>query len=77
MSWVTKLIDSVCVRFNGTIDDNRSIRINNYVVRVINDDELFSIKIVDFTRFAPPKQINNIFCDDLESNLEKTLKEII
>lgn len=77
MSWVKRLIDAIGVRFNGTVDSNGSIRINNYVVRVINDDDLFSIKIVDFTRFVPPKQINNIFCDELESNLEKTLKEIV
>lgn len=77
MSWVIKLIDSICVRFNGTVDNHGCIRINNHVVRVINDDELFSIKIFDFTRFAPPKQINNIFCDELESSLEETLKEII
>jgi hypothetical protein len=77
MSWVQKLLDVICVRFNGSLDSNGSIHINNHIVRVINDDELFSINIVDFNRFTPPKQINNIFCDDLEDSLAETLKEII
>lgn len=77
MTWVQRLIDTLGVRFNGSVDANGSIRINNHIVRVINDNELFSISIIDFNRFIPPKQINNIFCDELESSLEESLKKIM
>lgn len=76
MKWVTKLMNLYCNRFNGYLDSSSDIHINNYVIKIINDDNLFSIKVIDFNKFTPSKQVNNIFCDELESNLEKTLKDI-
>lgn len=75
--WVKKIIDDICIRFNGYLDISGGIRINNHILRVINDDELFSIKIVDLNRFTPAKQIDNIFCDDLCDILERYTKETV
>lgn len=77
MSWIQRLIKAISIRFDGAVDSSGSICIKNHIVKVINEDELFSIKIIDFNRFTPPKQIDNIFFDELESSLEDTLKDIV
>ena len=76
MSWVKKIIDVCSKSFNCKVDSNGSILINDRIIKVVGDQDLFSIKIIDLNRYSKPKQIDDIFYDDLQLNLEKTLKEL-
>ena len=75
MTWVHRLIENVSKRFSA-IYSNDSIRLGDYTIRVVDQEEIFDITIFDLKSITPPKQINGIFYDELESHLEDTLKDI-
>jgi hypothetical protein len=76
MTWVQKLIDTMCDKFCAIKHSSSSIRVGNHTIRVVDHDPLFEIKIFDLDRMTPPQEINDLFYDDLESHLENTLKNI-
>lgn len=80
MNWVQKLIAQTCRKFgisNRTDDPGfDGFQIGAYRIRVVEDDPTFTIKIIDLERLSLPKQINNIYWDDLASSLEETVKSI-
>lgn len=77
MNWVTDMLNKFCTCFNGANEGNNSIRINNHMIRVVKTNELFSIKVIDFSNLTPPKQVNDIFYDELEMSLKEAIEETI
>jgi hypothetical protein len=76
MNWLQRVVDSVCKRFGVVCESNNTIHIGNYRVKIIDQKDLYDIKVIDMKSFTSPINTANIFYDDLEQNLEETLKKI-
>jgi hypothetical protein len=77
MTWVHRLIEDTCSRLGIIVKgSNNSIQIGSCIIKVVDDDPTYTIRISDISHLNRPVEITNIFYDDLEQSLETTLRSI-
>ena len=76
MNWLQRLIERICLKSNLARDPEGKIRIQNYVISVVDDDNLFSIRVVDLVSGTPPKVTGPMYHDEVEDNLVTTIRSL-
>jgi hypothetical protein len=76
MSWIQKLLDSYCTHFKACRTSNNTLKIGNYTVKVVDQVDLYTIQITSLNQCTPTIKIEDMFYDELEENLKKTLNSI-
>ena len=75
MKWLRKIVKKVCERVDAVEKDGH-IKFNGYSISVINDDEVYSVKIVDLLSFNPPKITGPLYHDEVEEILDLSIKSL-
>lgn len=76
MRWLQKIVDRVCKDIGTLNQKDGSIRVQNYSITIVNDSELYLIKITDLFDVRSPKIVGPLYHDEVEDYLTTTVKSI-
>lgn len=75
MKWLRQILEKVCAD-SDAIPSEKTIRVQNYSISVIENDNLYSIRVTDLVSFNPPRITGPLFHDELESTLSSELESL-
>lgn len=75
MKWLQQIIKKVCNKI-GLIEKDGSIRFQNYSITIIDDNDLYSIRVVDLISFQSPQIYGPFYYDEIESTLNSTIQSL-
>lgn len=76
MKWVHHIIKNICQKLKIIKISDNQIKTDQYIIKIINDENLFSIKVIDLIDLTPPVYIKNIYFDHLEQQLTDIVKAL-